>query len=189
MYTIVIYFTISITDGHACIISAGEDGFIPVHFVSGSTVRLTGKSWGPLSWYSCSAKVWSNTWIKHTTGKNEPRLVSAPIFRVRDQSTIILKIVIFIRFCMVNRQGVPVHFICHTKPYNNRNFQIDGGSQYFGVWVWQLVHLLILVCSFQWCVLFLCLTKLYRSCPIHDKGLLPVYNWIENWKENWSWAC
>ena len=44
VYTIVIYFTISITDGHACIISAGEDGFIPVHFVSGSTVRLTGKS-------------------------------------------------------------------------------------------------------------------------------------------------
>ena len=55
---------------------------------------------------------------------------------------------------------------------NNRNFQIDGASRYFGVWVWQLVHLLILVFSFQWCVLFLCLAKLYRSCPIRDKGLL-----------------
>ena len=31
-----------------------------------------------------------------------------------------------------------------------------------------LVHLLILVFSFQWCVLFLCLAKLYRSCHIRD---------------------
>ena len=38
-------------------------------------------------------------------------------------------------------------------------------SRYFGVWLWQLVHLLILVCSFQWCVLFLCLAKLY-SRPV-----------------------
>ena len=37
-----------------------------------------------------------------------------------------------------------------------------------------LVHLLILVCSFQWCVLFLCLAKFYRSCPIRDKGLLAI---------------
>ena len=87
-------------------------------------------------------------------------------------SAIILKIVIFIRICMVNGQGLPVQLICHTKPYNNRNFQIDGASWYFGVWVWQLVHLLTLVCSFQWCVLFLSLAKLYRSCPIRDKGLL-----------------
>ena len=31
-----------------------------------------------------------------------------------------------------------------------------------------------LVCSFYWCVLFLCLAKLYRSCPSHDKGLSPT---------------
>ena len=37
--------------------------------------------------------------------------------------------------------------------------------------VYESVHLLILVCSFQWCVLFLCLAKLYRSCPIRDKDL------------------
>ena len=43
----------------------------------------------PLSRYSCcSAKVWSNTWIKHTTEKNKPSLVSAPTFRVTDQSTV-----------------------------------------------------------------------------------------------------
>ena len=42
----------------------------------------------PLSRYSCSAKVWSNTRIKHTTGKNKPSLVSAPIFRVTNQSTV-----------------------------------------------------------------------------------------------------
>ena len=87
-------------------------------------------------------------------------------------SAIILKVVIFIRICLVNGQGLPVQLICHTKPYNNLNFQIDGASRYFGVWVWQLVHLLILVCSFQWCVLFLSLAKFYRSCPISDKGLL-----------------
>ena len=85
-------------------------------------------------------------------------------------SAIFLKIVIFIRFCTVNGQGMPVQLICHTKPYNNRT--VDDASRYFGVWLWQLVHLLILVCSFQWCVLFLCLAKLHRSCPIRDKGLL-----------------
>ena len=26
---------------------------------------------------------------------------------------------------------MPVQLICHTKPYNNRNFQIDGTSRYF----------------------------------------------------------
>ena len=69
---------------------------------------------------------------------------------------------------MVNGQGFPVHL----KLYNNRNFQIDGASRCFGIWVWQLVHLLILVCSFQRCVLFLCLAKLCRSRSIRDKGLL-----------------
>ena len=92
-------------------------------------------------------------------------------------SAIILRIVIFIRICMVNRQDMPTQLICHTKPYNNRNFHIDGTSRYFGVWLWQLVHLLILVCSFQWSVLFLYLAKLYRSCPIRDKSLLCCYMW------------
>ena len=32
-------------------------------------------------------------------------------------SAIILKIVIFIRICMVNGQGLPVQLICHTKPW------------------------------------------------------------------------
>ena len=86
-------------------------------------------------------------------------------------SAVILGIPIFIRLCMVNRQALPVQFVCHTKPYKNSNFQIYGASRYFGLWLWQLVHLLILVCSFQWCVLFLCLAKLYRSCPIRDQGL------------------
>ena len=34
-----------------------------------------------------------------------------------------------------------------------------------------LLLLLILVCSFQWWVLFLCLAKLHRSCPSPDKDL------------------
>ena len=72
---------------------------------------------------------------------------------------------------MVNEQGMPVQLICHTKPHNS-NSNIDGASWYFGVLAWQLVHLLILLCTFQWCALFLCLAKLYRSCPVRDKGLL-----------------
>ena len=67
-------------------------------------------------------------------------------------SAIILKIVSFIRFCMVNGQRLPVQLIC-----NNRNFQIDGASRYLVYDSNWLVHLLILVCSFRWCVLFLCL--------------------------------
>ena len=90
-------------------------------------------------------------------------------------SAIVLKIVIFIRFCVVNGQGLPVQLICHTEPYKNSNFQIDGASWYFGVWVWRLVHLLTLVYYFQWCVLFLCLAKLCSSCPIRDKGLSVVH--------------
>ena len=69
-------------------------------------------------------------------------------------SAIILKIVIFIRICMVNGQGMPIQLICHTEPLQSQ-FSIDGASRYFGVRIWQiLVHFLILVCSFQWCVLF-----------------------------------
>ena len=34
---------------------------------------------------------------------------------------------------MVNGQGLPVQLICHTKPHNNRNFQINGTLQYFDV--------------------------------------------------------
>ena len=39
-------------------------------------------------------------------------------------------------------------------------FQNDGTSRYFGLQLWELVHLLNLVCSFQGCVLFMCLIKL-----------------------------
>ena len=42
-----------------------------------------------------------------------------------------LKIVIFMRFCMVNRQDLSIQLICHTKPYSNRNFQNDSSSRYF----------------------------------------------------------
>ena len=132
--------------------------------------KLVQKANRPLSQYSCSTKCWSNTWIKHTTGKNKPSLVSAPNFRVTDQSSVKYHNFENCNFYK-DLYGERARLICHTKPYNNRNFQIDGASRYFGVWLWQLVHFLILVCSFQWCVLFVCLAKLYRSCPVHDKGL------------------
>ena len=51
----------------------------------------------------------------------------------------------------------------HTKPYRYYNFQNDGTSRYFGLWLWKLVHLLNLVCSFQWCVLFVCLINFIRA--------------------------
>ena len=77
---------------------------------------------------------WSNTWIKHTTGKNKPSLVSAPIFRVTDQSTTKCH---HFENCNFYKDlyGERARLICHTKPYNNRNFQIDGASRYFGVWL------------------------------------------------------
>ena len=60
-----------------------------------------------------------------------------------------LNIVIIIRFCMedeLNGQALHVH---HTKPYKNYNFQNDGTSRYFSLWLWKLVRLLNLACSFQ----------------------------------------
>ena len=45
--------------------------------------------------------------------------------------------------------------VYHTKPYKNYNFENDGTSRYFGLRLCKLVHLLNLVCSFQWCVLFM----------------------------------
>ena len=124
----------------------------------------------PLSQYSCSATVWTNTWIKHTTGINKPSSESAPKYR---EVPSFQK-----RICMLNGQGMPVQIICHTIPYNNCNFQINGASRYFG---WQSVHLLILLSSFQWCVMFLCLAKLCRSCSIRDKGPLARCPAAGNW--------
>ena len=34
-------------------------------------------------------------------------------------------------------QALPIH---HTKPYKIFIFQNDDTSQYFGVWLWELVH-------------------------------------------------
>ena len=64
---------------------------------------------------------------------------------------------------MVNRQG------CHTKPYNNRNFQIDGASRYFGVWLWELLRLPALSSGL---FIFVFGAKLYRSCHIRDKRVM-----------------
>ena len=148
----------------------------PSSFLVGSPAVIN----RPLSRYSCSAKVWSKTWIKHTTGKNKPSLVSALIFWVTDQTTMKCHHFENCDFYKV-LYGERAR---HAKPYNNRNFQIDGAS-YFGVRVWQLVYLLILVCSFQWRVLFLCLAKLYRSCPIRDKGLLTSgFHQEATWPQN-----
>ena len=87
--------------------------------------------------YDSSDKAWPDTEIKHTTGKSKPKLVSGPIlsesYTKVSRSAINLKIVVFIRFCMadkLNGQGLPVR---HTEPCENRNFQNDSASRYFGV--------------------------------------------------------
>ena len=51
----------------------------------------------------------------------------------------------------------------------NRNFQNDGASWYFGLWLWELVHLPALSSGI---FIFVFGTKLYRSCHIRDKGPL-----------------
>ena len=38
----------------------------------------------------------------------------------------------------LNGQALPFH---HTKPYKKDNFQNDGTSRYFGLWLWKLVYL------------------------------------------------
>ena len=39
-------------------------------------------------------------------------------------------------------------------------FETMVQSQYFGLWLWKLLHLLNLVCFFQWCVLFMSVIEL-----------------------------
>ena len=93
-------------------------------------------------------------------------------YNIVTQRAINLKIVVFIRFCMadkLNGQRLPVH---RTEPYINGHFQNDGASRYFGGWLWQLVHFLILFCSFHWRVLCLCLIKTLVEHLYCDEGLL-----------------
>ena len=119
----------------------------------------------PLSRYSCSSKVWRNIKTKHTTGKSKPKLVSGPIVRVIHQS-----VVKRWHFGNFNFYKV-LYVVCHTEPYKKYNFQIDGASQYFGVWLTigpltNFGFLFPVVCY------IVCLAKLYRSCPIRDIDLL-----------------
>ena len=93
------------------------------------------------------------------------------------RNAINLKIVVFIRFCMVDKLNGQGLAVSHTEPYKNWNFQNDGVSRYFGGWLWQLVHLLILFCSFHWCVLCLCLIKTLVEHLYCDKDLFTALNW------------
>ena len=73
---------------------------------------------------------------------------------------------------MANGQALPVQFLCQTKPYKKYNFQIDG--TYFTI-LWCMTLTIGPLTNFSllfpvvW--VFLCLAKLYRNCPIFDKGL------------------
>ena len=67
-------------------------------------------------------------------GKTHHCLVSAPIFRVNDQRTV--KYHHFENYKDLYGEWVRLAHSAHLpykKPYNNRNVQIDGASQYFGV--------------------------------------------------------
>ena len=116
----------------------------------------------PLSRYSCSAKVWPNTWIKYTTGKNKPSLVSAPIFRVTDQSTVKCHHFENWGFVWWTGKACPFSSSAIQNLIIITIFKLMALHNTL-VYLWQLVHLLILVCSFQWWVLFLCLAKLYGA--------------------------
>ena len=79
------------------------------------------------SWYSCSANFdQTHHWKEQTKFSRCTNLQS-------HRSAVILKIVIFVKVLYGEQARLAVQLICHTKPYNNRNFQIDGASRYFGV--------------------------------------------------------
>ena len=78
---------------------------------------------------------------KETTGKGWSVDQFSESYTKVLRSTIILKITITIRFCMadeLNGQALPVQ---HTNPYKRYNFQNDGTSRYFGLWLWKLAKL------------------------------------------------
>ena len=99
------------------------------------------------------------------------------------RSAINLKIAIIIRFCMadepmadeLNGHALPVH---QTNPYKNYNCQNhDGTLRYIGLWLWKLVHFILnFVCSFQWCVLFMCLIKLWQSSCVDLRWVAKQWN-------------
>ena len=161
--------TIQSTLGTASVFYANQDDPLKTWWS-----KLNRNANRPLSWYRCSTKVWPNTKTKHTTGKSQPKLVSGPVGRLIHQSSAKRRHFGNLNFCKVmygERASLARQFVCHTKPYKNYNFQIDGASRYFGLWLRKLVHALILVCSSS--VSFLCLaTKHYRSCSVRDKSLL-----------------
>ena len=75
--------------------------------------------------------------IKHTNKthhwKDKPSLVSAPIFRLTDQSTVKCHHFENCKYFYKELYGERARLVSHTKPYNDRNFKIDRASRYFGV--------------------------------------------------------
>ena len=69
--------------------------------------------------------------------KEQTNLVSAPIFRVTDQSTVKchhFENVNFYKDLSSERARLACSAASATQnPYNNRNFKIDSTSRYFGV--------------------------------------------------------
>ena len=101
------------------------------------------------------------------------------------RSAINLKFVIIIRFCMadeLNRQALPIH---HTNPYKNYNFQNEGTSRYFGLWLRKLVHLLNLVCSIQWCFIH-GFDQTLAEQLFRDKGLWNKLFVYQSFMRTWS---
>ena len=79
----------------------------------------------------------------------------------------------------LNGQALTVH---RTNPYKNYNFQNDGTSRFFGLWLWKLVHLLNFIHVFDQTLA----EQLYR-----DKGL---FGWTRvtptrqhAWQLNLAW--
>ena len=100
----------------------------------------------PLSQYRCSTKVWSNTNVKHTNERNFQFLEGFVWWTGKTH----------LPYRTIKTTIFKLMALRDTLVYDSDNWS---------------TYSVILVCSFQWCVLFLCLAKLYRSCPIRDKGL------------------
>ena len=94
---------------------------------------------------------------------------------------IILKIVIFIRFCVVNGQGLPLQLIRHTNLIRKTTIfkMVPRDTLAYDSEKWSTYQ-----CSFQWClylfififIIFIIIlfsggggVKIYGSCHIHDK--------------------
>ena len=115
-----------------------------------------------------------DTKTKHSTGKSKPKLVRERIFGVRDQS--IMKHHQFENcsfYKVLYDKLIWAMLVCYIHVHNLIKIEISKMTVLRNslVYDWQLIHSLVLVWSFQWCVLCLFLSR--ASIPWY---CIRVYN-------------